>query len=212
MRIAVISDIHGNIAALEAVLADIAARDADQIVNLGDLVSGALFPSETAVRLMPLELPTIAGNHERQLLTIDSDRKGLSDRYAAACLRPDQLTWIAGLPKTLRLTRDVLLVHGTPSSDTEYFLETVAEQGMRPAIGSEILTRASEADAAVILCGHTHLPRIRQLEDGRLIVNQVASACKPMMTIAHIRTSSRRARRMHATRSLSSNRVRGQRS
>ena len=54
MKIAVLSDIHGNIAALDAVLADAADRGADRIVNLGDICSGGLFPVETADRLMAL--------------------------------------------------------------------------------------------------------------------------------------------------------------
>lgn len=171
MRIAAISDIHGNIAALDAVLADIRRRGVDRIVNLGDIASGALFPSETIDRLMPLSLPTIAGNHERQVLTLDRGRMGLSDRHAAACLRRDHLAWLSALPETLRLTADVLLVHGTPTSDTAYFLETVDEQGLRAATEAEILTRAGDVDAAVILCGHTHLPCAYRLADGRLIVN-----------------------------------------
>jgi predicted phosphodiesterase len=60
MKIAVISDIHGNLAALEAVLADIGRRSPDLIVNLGDTVLGPLQPFETAERLMELGLPTSA--------------------------------------------------------------------------------------------------------------------------------------------------------
>ncbi|MDZ4355615.1 MAG: metallophosphoesterase family protein, partial [Variovorax sp.] len=68
MRIVALSDIHGNLPALNAVLADVARRGADLIVNCGDILSGPLWPAETAERLMALDLPTIAGNHERQLL------------------------------------------------------------------------------------------------------------------------------------------------
>jgi len=82
MKIAVISDIHGNVAALDAVLADIASRQVDQIVNLGDICSGGLFPRETADRLMILGLPTIRGNHERQLSDQPRERMGFSDRHA----------------------------------------------------------------------------------------------------------------------------------
>ncbi|MEO7467915.1 MAG: metallophosphoesterase family protein [Sphingobium limneticum] len=171
MRIAVISDIHGNIAALDAVLADIATRDVDLIVNLGDICSGSLFPSKTADRLMPLALPTIRGNHERQLVTLPRDRMGQSDLYATERLRPDQLAWLGGLPTSLRIADDVLLVHGTPDSDLTYFLETVTEDGLREATLSEVEQRAGDTDAAVILCGHTHLARNVRLTDGRLIVN-----------------------------------------
>jgi putative phosphoesterase len=170
MRIAAISDIHGNLQALDAVLADIARRGVDVIVNLGDIVSGGLQPSATAARLMALDFPTIAGNHERQLLG-ELARMGKSDRYAREQLLPQQLEWIAALPATLRLTEDVLLVHGTPGSDLVYFLDTVTPQGSRAATPDEVLQRAGTADAALILCGHTHMPRQVELPDGRLIVN-----------------------------------------
>ena len=68
MKIAVISDVHGNLLALQAVLADIARQGVDQTVNLGDLLSGPLQPFETAELLMAEALLTIRGNHERQLL------------------------------------------------------------------------------------------------------------------------------------------------
>ena len=82
MKIAALSDIHGNLPALEAVLDDIERQGADVIVNLGDILSGPLYPSQTADRLMQLGLPTIRGNHDRQLLGADGTRMGPSDRYA----------------------------------------------------------------------------------------------------------------------------------
>ena len=171
MKIAAISDIHGNLPALEAVLEDIRQQGADVVINLGDILSGPLFPSETADRLIPLGLPTIKGNHERQLLVGDPSRMGLSDRWAHNALRPDQLAWIQQLPTTLRLGEDVLLVHGTPDSDMAYFLETVTPEGCRAATHDETQHRAGEIDATLILCGHTHVQRSMQLHDGRLIVN-----------------------------------------
>ena len=171
MKIAVISDVHGNIGALEAVLTDIAARRVDLIVNLGDVVSGPLFPAECADRLMPLELPTIRGNHERQLLTMKPRDMGLSDQYAASCLAPNHLQWIARLPESLQPLEDVLLVHGAPHSDLAYFLESVDENGLRAASVEEVRARAEAIVASLILCGHTHLQRVVGLEDGRLIVN-----------------------------------------
>lgn len=170
MKIAVFSDIHGNVAALDAVLADAATRQVDQMVNLGDVCSGGLFPRETADRLMPLGLPTIRGNHERQLSDQSREHMGLSDRHAADTLRPEQLAWLAALPSTIRVD-DVLLVHGTPDSDVTYFLETVTEGGLREATHEEVQQRAGSVDAAVILCGHTHLQRAMTLDDGRMIVN-----------------------------------------
>ncbi|MEG8021575.1 metallophosphoesterase family protein [Sphingomonas aerolata] len=171
MKIAVISDIHGNVAALDAVLGDIATRHVDQIVNLGDICSGGLFPRETADRLMPLGLPTIRGNHERQISEQPRERMGLSDRHAFDQLSAEQRAWLTALPTTMRLSKDVLLVHGTPDSDLTYFLETVTKAGLRQATREEVRHRAGIVDAAVILCGHTHLQRVMTLDDGRIIIN-----------------------------------------
>ena len=68
MRIAFVSDIHGNLPALEAVAADIHRRGADRVVNLGDNLSGPLLPRETAQWLMASDWLSLAGNHERQVL------------------------------------------------------------------------------------------------------------------------------------------------
>ncbi|PVX75607.1 metallophosphoesterase family protein [Paraburkholderia unamae] len=171
MKIAALSDIHGNLAALEAVLADIQQQGADVIVNLGDILSGPLYPSQTADLLMRLGLPTIRGNHERQLLGADPARMGPSDRFARGVLSAAQLAWVRDLPATLRLDDDVLLVHGTPQDDLSYFLETVMASGCRTATHDEVRRRAADAEATLILCGHTHLQRTMKLADGRLIVN-----------------------------------------
>lgn len=171
MRIAAISDIHGNLPALDAVLADIARRGADVVVNLGDLLSGPLQPCATAERLMALDLPTVAGNHERQVLTHAPERMGAGDRHANERITPAQRAWLAALPATLRLGDDVLLVHGTPTSDLTGWLETVTPAGMRAATHAEAWERAGDAAAGLLLCGHTHVPRALRLDDGRLVVN-----------------------------------------
>ena len=182
MRIAAISDIHGNLPALDAVLADVAAQGVDVTVNLGDILSGPLWITETADRLRALDLPTLAGNHERQLLSLPRERMGATDAHAAARLRETDRAWFAALPKTLQLTDEVFCCHGTPDDDLQYFLETVipghdgpASPGLRRATPAEAAVRAGAAmqglDNAVILCGHTHVPRVMQLPDGRLVVN-----------------------------------------
>ncbi len=171
MRIAVMSDIHGNLWALDAVLADIARRNVDVTVNLGDILSGPLLPAETAERLMAQDLPTIRGNHERQVLEHDPARMGASDRWAHEHIAPVHRGWIASLPSSMRLQDDVLMVHGTPGSDLVYWMETVDPAGQRIATYAEVRERAGDAQASLILCGHTHVPRSVLLDDGRLIVN-----------------------------------------
>ena len=82
MRLAVISDIHANLAALEAVLDDIATKSPDGIINLGDCVSGPLWPREVCELLMARGDLTIRGNHDRWVSGPDPTRMSTSDRYA----------------------------------------------------------------------------------------------------------------------------------
>jgi predicted phosphodiesterase len=178
MRIAVVSDIHGNLPALQAVEEDLKRAGVDAVVDLGDCLSGPLWPAETARRLMALAWPTIRGNHERQLLDRDRARMGASDRFARERLDDAALAWVAALPLTLRPFADVFACHGTPTSDLAYFLETVTPDlgrdgspGVRLATPAEAAARADAVRAGLILCGHTHTPRCVALDDGRLVVN-----------------------------------------
>jgi putative phosphoesterase len=171
MKIAAISDIHGNLGALDAVLADIGRRGVDMVVNLGDILSGPLLPSETADRLMALDLPTIRGNHERQLLAPDRDAMGLSDRHAAECITRPQREWLSKLPATMWAADDVFLCHATPESDVECFLEDIRDGELIPAALREIEVRARPCAASLIFCGHTHIPRVVRLSNGQVIVN-----------------------------------------
>ncbi|WP_432534914.1 metallophosphoesterase family protein [Kineococcus arenarius] len=172
MRLAVISDVHGNLLALEAVLADIAAQAVDVTVNLGDLISGGLRPRETADLLMELDLPTVRGNHERQLLHTPVDRMSRSDRLAHEAMSPEHRAWLEALPSTLEVDGDVLAFHGSPIDDLTYLLETVEPGGARPATVQEVLDRLGpHAERRLLLCGHSHLQRSVVLPTGALVVN-----------------------------------------
>lgn len=177
MRIAAITDIHGNLPALDAVLAEIAHEGVDTIVNLGDILSGPLWPAETADRLMPLKLPTLAGNHERQVLTQAPDRMSPTDRHTALRLSDAHRRWLASLPPLIVFSDEVFLCHGTPTSDLQYFLETVVpgegehgSRGVRAATSDEIVQRLGGQRSAIVLCGHTHVPRLAAV-GASLIVN-----------------------------------------
>lgn len=183
-RWAVVSDIHGNLPALDAVVAEIAAADVQAVVNLGDIVSGPLWPAETADRLMALGWPTIAGNHERQLLAGLSGTTaslGASDAHAAARLSAAHRDWLAALPATCWLAPDLFCCHGTPDDDLRYLLETVTPDlgqhgstGLRAANAGEIAERLATsavalAPATLLLCGHSHVPRLVQQGDWLLV-------------------------------------------
>lgn len=174
MKLAVVSDIHGNRLALEAVLHDMRRQGVDRVINLGDLLSGPLEPAETADLLMELAWPTIAGNHERQLLACAQARPdpGHADRFAFSRVSPAHRAWLAALPATLRMDEaDVWACHGMPGDDLHYFLEDVGPGGARLASPRLIAARAQGIAASLIVCGHSHKPRVLALSDGRLIVN-----------------------------------------
>lgn len=168
--IAVLTDIHGNLPALEAVIADARAAGAAGFVNLGDSLSGPLWPAETADLLMREAWPTIAGNHERQLLTHPPERMNPSDRFARACLSDTHLAWLAAQAETLVLG-EVLCVHGSPRSDVEHLVHSVEGAGLRDATDAEIEVRLDGAAAPLIVCGHTHVARVVALADGRRVAN-----------------------------------------
>ena len=192
-RIAIVSDIHGNLPALEAVWAEIERASPTLVVNLGDIASGPLWPRETVQWLMareaaaPARWRTIAGNHERQALAADIDRMGASDAFAARELGSPERAWLGALPATQWILDEVLMCHGTPASDLVYFMETVVpgfgvdgQRGVRAATAIELSARAAEAPAgdarsglgaALVLCGHTHVPRVMAVPGGPWVVN-----------------------------------------
>lgn len=170
-KIAIVSDIHGNIAALEKVVADIETRQVDRVFNLGDHVSGPLYPKETLKFLMKQDWVHIAGNHDRQLVHQNPAQHGASDRYAFGVLSESDLEWFGALPASSPIEDQFLLFHGTPSSDTTYLLETVEHGRGRLATHAEIDQRLNGAAAQVMLCGHTHIPRVVETSQNALIIN-----------------------------------------
>lgn len=170
-RIAFVADIHGNLAALEAVAADIAARGIGQVVNLGDHLSGPLLPLETARFLMACGWLSLAGNHDRQILELRPGTGGPSDRYAASRLAEAEFAWLRSLRATARLGDDIFLCHGTPDSDRGSLLESIGDSGLRPATGAEIEARLSGERSAIVACGHTHIPRAVRTAGGQLVFN-----------------------------------------
>jgi predicted phosphodiesterase len=170
-RLAILSDIHGNLPALEAVIADAEAQGCTVFINLGDTLSGPLWSAETADFLMARDWPTIAGNHERQLLTLPRDKMGASDLFARERLNDRQLAWLGAQPASCEYAPDVFLCHGTPASDLVHHLFTVDAAGIRDATDAEVLERTADRRERLILCGHSHIPGERALPDGRRIAN-----------------------------------------
>ncbi len=172
MRFAAIADIHGNYLALEAVLADIAAQGIAGIVNLGDCFSGPLEAGRVAERLLSLSIPTVRGNHDRYLIEQQPEEMHISDAAAYVQLGAAHLDWLRSLPVDLIYRDEVYLCHATPEDDNLYWLDMAVADGsvvLRPQ--AEIEALAEGIKSPLILCGHTHIPRMAALSDGRLVVN-----------------------------------------
>src|SRR5579859_2949966 len=164
MRFAAIADVHGNAWALRAVLADIERRGMKTIVNLGDSFYGSLDPAATAELLVNPKILTISGNQDRIIVDPPPGVENSADHhFVHRHLKREHLDWIRTLPSTFRLGDDVLLCHGTPSSDEEYLTETVTPNGARLAEPTEIAARLADETASLVLGGHSHMPRIVQV-------------------------------------------------
>lgn len=183
MTIAVLSDIHGNLAALEAVLADIARRGVTEMVNLGDSLSGPFDAVGTADRLMAMNIPTISGNHDRQLVDRPKDQMGTWERWVIDDLGRSHLDWISALPKTITLD-DVFLCHATPERDDENWLDRRGPDHRLIARDlAGVQARIGPDRPALMLCGHTHQPRVVRLPDGPMIVNPGSVGCPAYLDV-----------------------------
>jgi predicted phosphodiesterase len=143
--------VHGNLPALEAVLAEVG--DA-QLVFGGDVAWGPL-PVDTVDRIRSLDAPAIRGNADRDL----------GDAWLEERLGPDRLEWLQTRPQHVELEVDgvghVLFCHGSPRSDEEMLLRTASDERL-----TEIL---AGVEADVIVCGHTHMQFDRKVGTKRVI-------------------------------------------
>jgi predicted phosphodiesterase len=175
MRFAVIADTHGNVLALEAVLEDIARRGVGATFDLGDCVSGPLWPAETFELLQRLQLPTVRGNHDRALAD-GLATLGASDAYAVSQLSGESIRVLAGLPQIMTPLPGVLACHGTPEHDSVYLLDRVADGVLALAPAQQIERLLGATSEPLILCGHSHQQRIVQI-GARMAVNPGSVGC-----------------------------------
>ncbi|KAB8159483.1 metallophosphoesterase [Streptomyces sp. 3MP-14] len=168
-RIAVLSDVHGVLPALRAVLDEPAVRDADRIVLTGDLAAGPQ-PVATLDALAALgeRAVWVRGNADRAMAEAGATREAGPGSWAARQLRADQVALLAGLPTTATLELPglgrVLFCHGTPRSDEEVVLvDSPTAHWARALAGVD-------PEVSTVVCGNTHMPFVR-LVGGRLVVN-----------------------------------------
>ena len=179
MRVAFFSDIHANLPALEAVLADIESTGVDARYILGDLVGYAPWPNEVLERLQAEGIPTLMGNYDEGTgfdmpecgcAYTDPVEKRLGDEsfgWTKTHASEANKAWLRSLPREIRFDSDgrrYLLVHGSPRRINEY---------MYPDKPDETFARIGRsANADVIVCGHTHraydktVAGVRWINDG----------------------------------------------
>jgi predicted phosphodiesterase len=160
MRIAVLSDIHGNLPALEAVLAATAPYDA--IWQLGDVVGYGPQPDEVVARLVAEDARGVRGNHDSAALGLISSDAFNDDaravvEWTAERIEPATRAWLTGLPETTELDQ-FTLVHGSPRDPAwEYVISLgVARANM------------AEFETAHCMVGHTHVPLVFRKADGQV--------------------------------------------
>jgi predicted phosphodiesterase len=167
MRIAVMSDVHGNCYALDALLADLRAHPADRLVCLGDAVQGGAQPAKTVARLRELGCPVVMGNADAWMLTgvetspneTITERGRITREWSLAQLSLEDRAFIADFAPTVELALEggqrLLCFHGSPASFDDLIFPDTPKEEVRRMLG---------AYAPAILCGgHTHLQWVRRL-------------------------------------------------
>lgn len=172
MKIALIGDIHANLPALEAVLADARARSAQAVWNIGDFVGYGPHPEEVVQRCLREDMPAVLGNYDQKVLRYaergaktTNPLKQMAFAWAAAQLSPASRAYLQALPEQLRLRAEgwsALLCHGSPASIKEHLTPETPEARLREL--------AEIAAAPLVICGHSHQPFARQV-NGTWFIN-----------------------------------------
>jgi predicted phosphodiesterase len=169
MRVAIVSDIHGNCLALDAVLADLDRRPVDRLVCLGDAIQGGAQPAETVARLRALGCPVVMGNADAWLLT--GEETGAESAPTAAMLATREWSlgqlseadraFIAAFPPTVEVSlpdgHRLLCFHGSPASFDDVILPGTPEAEFRRFLAPHA--------PALLTGGHTHMQQLRRLDD-----------------------------------------------
>jgi predicted phosphodiesterase len=183
MKIALFSDVHANLPAFEAMLADMEKHEIDALYCLGDLVGYHVSPNEIIEEIRSRKISTLAGNHDVKvkLPYVVPTEESLLKRYAYEIVSEASRHYLHALPAQIRLSFQLknevvalLLVHGSPRKNDEYMLEDMDEQ--------ELIGMMDDAKAQIVCCGHSHKPYHRIVTDdsgkARHVVN-VGSVGKP---------------------------------
>ena len=177
MKIALFSDIHANLPALQAFFTDADSRNYDAIYCLGDLVGYNIWPNEVVNEIKKRKIPTIAGNYDFGIGRMsndcgcayktdkEKDNGKISIEFTNTIMKDEERNYLRTLPAQIKveyqlnkLKLNLLLVHGSPRKINEYLFEDRKEKSM--------LRIMELADADIMCFGHTHKPYHRILNSG----------------------------------------------
>jgi len=174
MKIAVLSCIHGNYEALNAVLSDVDSQKADRIFCLGDLVGYGPHPNAVVEMIRSLDIPTVQGCWDEDIVeglnacecsypSLLAEARGkLAHEWTNHEIYPETRDFLANLPITLR-HENLCFVHGSPYNQHEYLMPEVS--------AFTALERVLSTGADVLFCGHTHIPYVRTLDSGKIQIS-----------------------------------------
>lgn len=174
MRIALLSDIHANLPALEAVIAHGEGKEIDKIWNLGDSVGYGAFPDEVVQLLRQESILSILGDYDRKALKANKKgkksiktkhpQKRLAFIWANRHLSARSRKYLRSLPEKRQIKEsgwDMLLIHGSPASRKEHLEPDTPE--------SRLKELSKIASAQIVICGHSHQPFLRHVDQVRFI-------------------------------------------
>jgi putative phosphoesterase len=167
LRIAVVSDIHGNLLALDAVMTDVEAQAPDEIWCGGDLAWGGPWASECIARVRDAGWPTVRGNTDvwitgdPQTVEGAAERNEMESVAEAHAISKEDAAWLLNLPLGHSGAGSILLVHGTPQSPFEAPQPDAPAAEFAPYLG----------EAAIVVYGHVHQAFVRRLSDGTIVCN-----------------------------------------
>lgn len=189
MRVAVLSDVHGNLEALEAVLADLLQTGAETVVCLGDLVGYGPDPEAVVTRIRQLGYPAVLGNHEaalaarkeRERMNFQAKENNIS---TANLLSPDNFRYCCELPRTL-VIEDALFVHGSPPDSVNTYVYALSDDDVGRIFreDSRRLFFVGHTHELALICQQNHTVVRERLGEG---VHALAADCKYLINCGSV--------------------------
>ncbi|MEJ2052985.1 MAG: metallophosphoesterase family protein [Calditrichaceae bacterium] len=171
MKIAFLSDIHGNTWALKAVLEDLSQRDIQGIYDLGDSLYGPLDPKGTFHLLQDRKIQSICGNQDRYIVeSMHQAEINPTLQYVENQLNDKALEWLRALPPSRTIDDHVYLCHGTPGNDSEYLIEELHPEYVGVKDFNRIEIALTDIKQKIVICGHSHRPGFCETPE-KLVIN-----------------------------------------